>query len=215
MLRGIWSTFALLHFILINVGTVINLSGRRKVKLPTQSGSETRLLSAAIAAIIWCIPRANNLLINVPLSNYCTLVPTSQHLCCHPNLIPATSAVPSSLSFPSSSKASGTTRNRPGRLFFCPRGEWWNTWLGRQNQGWGRKDTEHIGIDDRFCGTKMSIHGFDAGFGIMLPTFLCALLENWVFLIESSFPTVYWLPVSPDFPGLLEMKASGRGLLKY
>lgn len=37
--------------------------------------------------------------------------------------------------------------------------------------------------------------------------FLSALLENGVFLIKSSFQTAHWLPVSPVFPSLLEMKA--------
>lgn len=72
----------------------------------------------------------------------------------------------------------------------------------------GRKDSKDIGIDDRFDGTKMSIHGLDTGLWIILqPFFLSALLENWVLLIKSSFQAAHWLPVSPVFPSLLEMKA--------
>lgn len=37
--------------------------------------------------------------------------------------------------------------------------------------------------------------------------FLSVLLENWVFLIKSSFQTAHWLPVSPVFPSLLEIRA--------
>lgn len=50
------------------------------------------------------------------------------------------------------------------------------------------------------------------GFGLysslfFFSLFLSVLLENWVFLIKSSFQTAHWLPASPVFPSLLEMRA--------
>lgn len=71
----------------------------------------------------------------------------------------------------------------------------------------GRQDSKDIGIDDRFDGTKMSIHGLDTGLWIIQQPFfspffffLPALLENCVFLIKSSFQMAHWLPVPPVFP---------------
>lgn len=43
---------------------------------------------------------------------------------------------------------------------------------------------------------KYFIHTFDCGFGILL-LLNCALLENSLFLIESSFRTAYWLAACP------------------
>lgn len=169
-------------------------------------------------ATIWCIPQADHFITNASLANDCTLVPTQ------PPSIPV--VIPTwfqqdfcpfiPLSFPSSSQVLVTTCSHPGCLFVSVFGtHTWNTWFGRlKNQGWGRKDTKHIGMDDSFYGTKMSIHGFNAGFVLGCRLLYLHYWKAECFLIKSSFQPVYRLPVSPEFPSLLEIKASGRGLLK-
>lgn len=56
----------------------------------------------------------------------------------------------------------------------------------------------------------MSIHGLDTGLWIIQQPFFPFFYPRYwktVFLIKSSFQTAHWLPVSPVFPSLLEMRA--------